>query len=121
MPKPLSKDLRQRVIAAVKAGASRREAARRFAIAPSTAIKWTSQWQREESLEPKPQGGNRRSQRIDAHAEEILALIRQKPDITLAEIVAHLQEHHDERFSISVVWRLLDRCGLSFKKNRTRS
>src|SRR5207247_1397769 len=39
MPKPCSLDLRERVLATVEAGASRREAAERFEVSPSSAIK----------------------------------------------------------------------------------
>ena len=42
MTRPLSDDLRRRVVTAVDDGMSRRGAARRFGIAPSTAIKWGS-------------------------------------------------------------------------------
>ena len=44
MPKVYSKDLRERVIEAVEAGASRREAAERFDLSPSSAIKWVQRW-----------------------------------------------------------------------------
>jgi hypothetical protein len=40
MPKSFSGDLRERVIEAVQAGASRREAAERFEISASCAVKW---------------------------------------------------------------------------------
>ena len=41
MTRPLSNDLRRRVVTAVmEGGMSRRAAAQRFGIAPSTAIKW---------------------------------------------------------------------------------
>jgi transposase len=69
---------------------------------------------------PKPQGGDNRSHRIEAQAEEILALIDKAPDITLAEIVTHLYERHGLKVAQSTVWRLLDRWGLTFKKNRAR-
>jgi transposase-like protein len=44
MARPYSDDLRERVVEAVEAGASRREAADRFEIAPSSAIKWLQRW-----------------------------------------------------------------------------
>ena len=40
MPKPCSLKLRERVVDAVKSGASRREAADWFEVSPSSAIKW---------------------------------------------------------------------------------
>src|SRR5437773_4355991 len=45
MPKSYSGDLRERVIEAVEAGASRREAAERFEISISSAVKWLRTWQ----------------------------------------------------------------------------
>ena len=46
MPRPLSMDLRERLISAVEGGMSRRAAARLFSVARSTAIKWVDQRQR---------------------------------------------------------------------------
>ena len=40
MSKPLSIDLRERLVSAVEGGMSRRSAAKLFSVAPSTAIKW---------------------------------------------------------------------------------
>ena len=120
MTKPLSQDLRERVISAVENGQSRRAAAHRFGVSPSAAIKWVDRWRREGRAEPKPMGGDRHSQRMEAHAEEVLALIDETPDITLAEIAAHLENAHGLRVAQSTVWRLLDRHGQTFKKNRAR-
>jgi transposase len=72
------------------------------------------------SLAPARQGGDRRSARIEAHAEEILALVAAAPDLTLEEIAAHLKRAHGERFVVSTIWRCLDRHGLTFKKNGAR-
>ena len=47
MTRPLSNDLRRRVVTAVvDDGMTRRGAAKRFGIAPSTAIKWVHAWRR---------------------------------------------------------------------------
>ncbi|MEM6439371.1 MAG: helix-turn-helix domain-containing protein, partial [Pseudomonadota bacterium] len=53
MTKPLSLDLRQRVIAAIEAGLSCRAAATRFGIAPSAAVKWHRRWRDTGSVVPK--------------------------------------------------------------------
>ena len=95
MTRPLSNDLRRRVVTAmVDGGMSRRGAARRFGIAPSTAIKWVDAWRRMGSYRPRAQGGDRRSQRIEARAEVVLALVEETPDMTLAEITTHLEDEH---------------------------
>ena len=93
MARALSDDLRRRVVAAVvEDGMSRRGAAKQFGVAPSTAIKWVDAFLRTGSWQPGRQGGDRRSQRIEAHAAALLALIEETPDMTLAEITAHLED-----------------------------
>jgi transposase len=120
MSKPLSADLRDRVIKAVERGMSRRSAAARFGVAASTAVKLVQNWRKTGTRAPRPQGGDRRSGPIEAHADEILGLVAAQVDITLVEIAAHLEQAHGKRFAPSVVWRFLDRHGQTFKKNRSR-
>ena len=120
MTRALSDDLRHRLVAAVDGGMSRRSAAKRFGIAASTAIKWVGQWRRTGDVRPRRQGGDHRSQRIESHAEEILALVGETPDITLGEIAEHLSDTYGLGVAQSTVWRLLDRHGMTFKKNRAR-
>ena len=120
MTKPLSNDLRARLIDAVSKGMSRRAAAQRFGIAPSTAVKWVHRWRETGASAPRPQGGDKRSDRIEAYADDILSLIAGQVDITLVEIADHLEQRHGERFAPSTVWRFLDRHAQTFKKNRAR-
>lgn len=120
MTRPLSNDLRVRLVAAVGAGLSCRAAAERFGVAASTAIKWVRRWRDTGGVAPRPQGGDKRSGRIESHAAEILELIAGKVDITLVELAEHLQRAHGERFAPSTIWRFLDRRAQTFKKNRAR-
>jgi transposase len=120
MTKPLSNDLRERIVAAVDGGMSRRAAARRFGVSESAAIKLLARWQEKGSIAPRALGGDRRSGPLEAHAEELLELVEETPDLTLAELVEHVAEAHGLRVSQSAVWRLFDRHGISFKKNRAR-
>ena len=99
---------------------SRRSAAKRFGVAASTAIKWVDQWHRTGSAAALPRGGDTRSQDMEQHAEEVLALIDETPDLTLEELAQHLKARHGMKASVSMVWRLLDRHGLSLKKNGAR-
>ncbi len=120
MAKSLSIDLRERLVSAVDGGMTRRSAAKRFGVAASTAIKWVDQWRRTGDVAPRPRGGDRRSARVEAHSEEVLGLIAATPDITLEELAGHLHEAHGLKVDPSTVWRLLDRHGMTFKKNRAR-
>ena len=120
MTRPLSRDIRGRLVSAVAGGMTRRSAARRFAVAASTAIKWVDQWRRTGDVGPRPQGGDHRSHRLEAHAAEILGMVGETPDITLSELAEHLDEAHGLKAAQSTIWRLLDRHGMTFKKNRAR-
>lgn len=97
-----------------------RAAAERFGVAASTAVKLVRRWREAGTSKPRRQGGDRRSERIEVHAAEILGLITETVDITLAEIAAHIEQKHGERFAPSTIWRLLDRHAQTFKKNRAR-
>jgi transposase len=85
MTKPLLSDLRERLIEAVAAGMSRRAAADRFGVAASTAVKWVRRWRDTGSNAPRPQGGDKRSDRIEAHAKEILGLVAETHDHAIGD------------------------------------
>ena len=113
MPKACSSDLRERVIEAVEEGASRREAAERFEVSASSAVKWLQSWQKEGRRGPKPRGGSQSP--LEDDAEQILALVAEQPDWTLDEFVAALGKRRLPG-SRSALWRFLERHGISFKK-----
>ena len=115
MGKPLSMDLRERVIAGIDAGQSRRAAAAQYGVAPSTAIRWDNERRSTGSFAPKPQGGDMRSRRIEAHAVVIHEALEEAPDITLAELCRHLSER-GVAVSTSSLWRFFRRHGITRKK-----
>ena len=119
MVKSLSDDLRVRVVEAVDAGASRRRAALRFGVSVSSAIRWVRRWRDRGEVGAWPQGGDRRSGRIEAQAGFILAAVEERPDVTLAELQALLLER-GVSVGIGSLWRFFERRGISFKKNRAR-
>ena len=62
MTRPFLNDLCRRVVTpVVDGGMTRRSAAKRLGIAPSTAIKWVSAWRRTGNWWPRAQGGDRGS------------------------------------------------------------
>ncbi|MBS1055131.1 transposase [Gluconobacter kondonii] len=111
----LSLDLRERVVAAVSNGLSRRQAAERFGVSPASAVRWCALAATTGSPAASPRGGDRLSHRIEAQAECIHALIAEKDDLTLAEIRARLAEngHH---FAIGTLWRFFARHKITWKK-----
>lgn len=56
MARPLSNDLRERVVARHEAGASIRAVAEMFGIAPSTVSKWSARRRRTGSVAPARRG-----------------------------------------------------------------
>jgi transposase len=121
MARCLSEDLRVRVIEAVEAGASRRRAAARFGVSVSSAVRWVDAHRREGRTRALPQGGDRRSQAIEAEAGFLLAAIREEPDATLAELRARLWRERGISVSVSALWRFFDRHKITLKKSpRTR-
>ena len=88
MARYLSEDLRVRVIEAVRTGASRRQAAARFGVSVSSAIRWVAEWRASGRTAPRVQGGDRRSDR-SRPSRLLLARVADTPDVTLAELARH--------------------------------
>lgn len=117
MAKALSLDLRSRVLAAVDGGLSCRQAAERFGVSASSAIRWNDRRRQQGDYGPKPLGGDRRSGRIEAYAGLILSLVDDKPDMTLAELRARLAEQRVAA-GVSTLWRFFKRRRFTRKKRR---
>ena len=114
----LSDDLRTRVVEAViERGLSRNAAAERFGVSVASAVRWVKRFETTGEIYPARTGGDRRSDRIEAHRDYLLGLIRRAPDMTLLEIQERLVANCGERFSSSVLWRFFDRCNITFKKS----
>jgi transposase len=120
MVRPISEDLRSRVIAAVDGGLSRRAAASRFGVAVASAVRWVREWRESGTTRAKPLGGDKRSQRIEAYRDVILNAVDAQVDITLVELTELLRAKHDVVFAPSTIWRFLDRHSMTFKKNGAR-
>jgi transposase len=121
MGKPLSNDLRSRLVTAVAGGLSRRAAAERFGVSVASAVRWVQAVNTTGSVEAKPQGGDTRSHHVEAFRDVILGAIAAQKDISLVELAELLRVDHGASFAASTVWRFLDRHAMTFKKNGARS
>jgi transposase len=111
-------DLRERVVAAVASGLSRRAAAERFEVSVSTAIRWTRRMKEAGSPAALPMGGKRPFV-LAGQADWVLTRLKQKPDITLNALLSELRAR-GVRVSYFGVWHFVSRAGLSFKKKPAR-
>ena len=117
MAAPLSQDLRRRLVGAVERGVSAREAARRFEVSASAAIKLVRRVRETGSAAPAKAGG-RRKPLLAGHEGLLRELTAAKPGITLAEIQAALAERGIRAGSLTTIWSTLRRLGLRHKKSR---
>ena len=116
-PKPLSFDLRSRVLAAIDAGLSRRQAGERVGVSAASAIRWDALRRAGGDARPKPQGGDLLSHRTEAHADLIHAVLAEVPDITLPELKERLAAQ-GAQVSVSALWRFCHRHQITRKKRR---
>jgi len=116
MAKPLSMDLRERVVGAVlEGGMSARRAAARFGVSESSAIKWVRRQRETGSVAPLQIGGYK--PRLLSGALRDWLVERTDRDFTLRGLVAELGER-GVKVDYVQVWRFVHAEGLSFKKKR---
>jgi transposase len=118
MARPLSTDLRERVMARRTMGESIRAVASVFGVAPSTVSKWERRQRETGSVRPGKFGGHRRAI-LEPHRETVHALVAGKSHRPVRELRAELAAL-GIRASCEAVRTFLHAEGLSFKKNRLR-
>ncbi len=111
---PYPGELRVRVIELVQAGASRREAAEQLDVSVSSAIRWVGRFSENGTSEPMPRGGS--TSPLERHAERIVALVVEQPDLTLDEMVSTLRKRR-VLASRSALSRFFHRHRITVKKN----
>lgn len=119
MPKPLSTDLRERIVVAYMEGETIRSIAMRYEVAPSSVSKVSALYRETGSIEPRPMGGDRRSHVIEAEGELIVGLLDAEPDLTLEGLRQALREQEVE-VGYGGLRRFLGRHGITLKKNPAR-
>ena len=118
MPKPYSSDLRQRAIALVKAGQSRRAVARLLDLDKSTVILWVKEFRATGKQTAMPMGGRRRFALL-GERDWLLARVAAAPDLIGRALRTKLAER-GTKVSYNAVWRFLREERLTFKKEPAR-
>jgi transposase len=119
MVRALSGDLRERVVAAMRDGASCREAAKAFSVSVASAARWSKRARETGSFAPLP-FGKPPGLIVLPEREWLLARLTAAPDLTIRALRAELEAERGLRVGYGAVWRWLAQEGLSFKKKPAR-
>jgi transposase len=114
MVRPLSNDLRKRVVTADSKDESCRSVAVRFGVAVSSVVKWSQRYRSTGSVVPDKMGGHRKPV-LDPHRAVMLKRLGQAPHLTLQALKDELAAR-GVRVSHNTVWLFMRREGLRFKK-----
>ena len=117
--RPLSEDLRGRIIEARQAGEGSVEVSQRYRVSRRTVARLYKQYECRGHLRPKQIGGYRRS-RLEKHGRTLQRWVARKADMTLAEMRERCLQELGIQIGINALWHRLDRLGLSYKKNDAR-
>lgn len=118
MPRPLSNDLRERLVQAVGSGMSRNAAAARFQVSVSAVVKLMQRWRETGDFRPKPPCVYH-GHKLSAHQHIVEELLEKQNDLTLKEIQELLRQ---KKIIVSHmgVSRFLEHLGIRYKKNSSR-
>jgi len=116
MIRSYSRDLRERVVAAVAKGMSRRAAARHFAVSESSAVRWALRAAREGSCAARRLGRPAGKGPLSDHLGFLIAEVEAKADITMPELAARLLNRRGISADPASLSRLLCRAGFTYKK-----
>ena len=118
MTAPLSQNLRRRIVVAFEGGSSIRQAAARYEVSPSAAVKLMRRLRETGSVRPERIGGHRRPV-LEPHQDLLRSLVDAKSGITLAEIQTELRGHGIVVQALSTIHLMLKRMNLTHKKRRS--
>src|SRR5258708_12060058 len=119
MGKPYSDDLRERVVAAIEAGHTREEVAKRYNMALSTVGGFIKRKRETGSVSPDKFGGDK-TFTLEPHTDRVKELVAEQPDRTLAELQVPLAKEK-VKVSQSGLSRFLPPTTLTLKKKPTHN
>jgi transposase len=117
--RPLSQDLRERIVAARERGQGTGEVCRRFGVSRKSVERFWKQQRLTGECRPRQIGGYRRS-RLEKHDRTLRRWIAAQADLTLNELQRRCREQLNVSIGITALWHRLEQLGLSYKKNDAR-
>jgi transposase len=113
--KAYPKDLRQKIVDAIRRGMSKAQAARAFGVGISTVKRYATKAQRGESLEPAKAPGKR--PKMDERVRKLLKEdLKERPFVTLRERCDYVEAISGVSVSRSTMCRAIARIGSTRKK-----
>ena len=113
--KPLSLDLRERIVAAYEAGGvSYAAVGRRFSVSHDVVSKLVRQKKERGTLAPQTHKRGRKPAITGAKKEQLLRHLEEHPDATVVERIEALDLECTEK----TLWQTLRKMGWRFKKSR---
>jgi len=117
--RPLSEDLRKRIIAAKERGESTEEIAKRYNTSNRSVDRYWNRYRNTGSYASYKTGKPTRSI-LDPHKKALLKWIKKEPGLTLEQLCERLAKKLDVKISIPGLWIRLKSYGLKYKKNDIR-
>ncbi len=118
--KPLSVDLRQRIVDAVTGGESRTSVARRFCVSCQTVCNILGYLEKRGTLEPEKTGSSANKKFTEASLVAMRAWLEEKNDLTLRELQERLAREFVLEVSQVSIWKQLAAMRMTWKKNKPR-
>lgn len=116
MRKPISVDLRERIVAAyAERAGTREEVAKRFKVSLGMVKKLLQQQSRTGDLRPRYRFCGRKAKLMPQHGGALKALVAKEPDLTLAE----LKQRLGLGCTVAAIHWAVTKLGLTYKKRRS--
>lgn len=116
MRKPISLDLRERIVEAYQAKeGTREEVARRFKVSVGLVKKLLQQQSHTGDLRPRYRFCGRKARLMPAHGGQLKALLAKEPELTMEQMKARLGLD----CTVGAIHVVLAKLGLTYKKRRS--
>ena len=112
MPKPLSNEIREKIIEHKQNGVTEKTIAEWLIISERSVSRICSIFRKTGKIEPLPKNCGRKSAVSEEKMKEVIAEIERCPDITLGE----LREKFELNLSIPALSKKLKKLGFTYKK-----